>query len=121
MADLEAVRGDTNIYEITVLRENLPVDITNAKIWFTVKNNKTDDDGDAVIAKNTTDHNTQVVKLSPATAGKVQLILSHDDTKDFTSDQALYYDVQMRELNGVLTTVASGIFRVKLDVTVAST
>lgn len=117
MSDLKAFKGDTNVYDLTVLRLDAPVNLSTAKMWFTAKNDKDDLDADAVIALNTDDTPTQVFFPFPL-QGKAQIIVEPSDTTDLIAN-AFYYDVQIVEASGLVTTIASGVLHVEDDVTKA--
>lgn len=110
--DIDAIRGDTNVYNITVIKANRVVDVTGAKAWFTMKQSKKDADGDALLALDSETHPTQV-RLSP---GHVIVTLLPDDTKDI-ADNALNYDAQIKEVTGDITTIAEGTCSFIKDVT----
>lgn len=71
--DLEITRKTTKIYEILFKKDGIAEDITGWTIYFTVKINVEDDDGDAKIAKVITVH-------SSATEGKTLITLEPTDT-----------------------------------------
>lgn len=119
MSDLTVIRGDTNIYDVTIVRSNAALNLTAAKIWFTAKEDPDDADLAAAIALNSTDNPTKVVKTLPA-QGKCQIALTPTETAPLDQD-AYYYDIQILETGNIITTIASGILRVVKDVTRAVT
>lgn len=118
MSALSAVRGDTNVYDITVIRQNEPVPLIGAKLWFTAKSDPKAADSSADIKKNSTDNPTQVFVTS-ASAGKAQVQLNPIDTISLPND-AYWYDIQVLEQSGMITTIASGVLHIQQDVTRAT-
>jgi hypothetical protein len=117
--NLQAVRGDTNIYDVTVLRQNVPVNLTGAKMWFTAKSDPRSGDPVAAISLNSTEDIYQVTPVD-LPHGKFQVKLNPTDTDTLAAD-AYIYDVQIVETDGVVTTIASGVLHIVQDVTRAST
>jgi hypothetical protein len=113
---LQAVRGDTNVFDVTMVRQNAVVDLTGAKMWFTAKSDQAADDTSAVIKLNSVDNPTKVLLIGAPTIGKFQIQLDPTDTSPLTED-AYYYDIQVKEGNGVVTTIASGVLHIVWDVT----
>lgn len=116
MPDLEAVRGDTNIYNIVVLRSDATINITGAKLWFTAKHFPQDVDDDAVISL---DSDGNGINIYNALYGRAQVSVPPGDTAGLADDEVLYYDVQLKETNGVVTTIATGKLHVQQDITQA--
>jgi hypothetical protein len=115
--DISAIRGDTQLYRVTVVRNNAPVNLTGAKVWFTAKLDKNDADVDAVIAKDT---DGSGVEITDPLLGKVSFSIVPADTASLDKDTTLWYDVQVRESDGTVSTVVSGLLRVVLDVTLST-
>ena len=115
MTDLKAVKGDTNIYNLRVVRSDTPVDLSDAKTWFTAKVDLDEIDADAAIALNSEDDQSQIIYTTPL-QGRMQIVLNPGDTSDLVED-ALYYDVQVVEQSGVITTIVSGVLHIAKDVT----
>jgi hypothetical protein len=117
MPDLVATRGDTNIYNVTVLRGDKVLDITGAKVWMTAKHFKTDLDQNAVF---------QVVSpgdinLYDPTHGRLQINVQPFHTNSLLEDEVLWYDIQLKESTGQITTIGQGKLEVLADVTQATT
>ena len=87
----------------------------NAKAWFTAKKTTDDLDADALIALNSVDNPAQVVFMD-ASIGTFFVKLLPADTASI-DDDSLVYDVQVREQDGRITTVAKGELKLKPDVT----
>jgi hypothetical protein len=115
--DIEAVRGDTEYYDLAAVRSGAPVDLTGAavKIWFTAKRTKDDLDADAVISLNSTDDPAQCV-FTNRPAGLFYIHVMPTDTANVEED-SLVYDVQVREQSGRVTTVQRGTLHLVRDIT----
>ena len=114
MPDLVAIRGDTNIFNITVIRGDAVLNITGSKVWFTAKVNKEDVDSSAIIKL---DSSTPDVNIYAPVQGRVQVKIPPSATEGLDDDLALHYDVQLKEANGDITTIATGILRIEPDIT----
>jgi hypothetical protein len=110
--DIECIRGDTNVYNITVIKANRIVDVSAAKAWFTLKQKKSDADVDALLALDSDINPTQVLLSS----GHITVKLLPDDTK-LILENAVNYDAQIKETTGDVTTIAEGICSFIKDVT----
>jgi hypothetical protein len=115
--DIEAVKGDTEYYDISAIRSNAPINLTgsNVKAWFTAKRTKDDLDDDALIALNSTDHSTQIV-FTARPQGQFSICLLPANTTEIEED-TLVYDIQVREEDGRITTIQSGKLHLKQDIT----
>ena len=89
--DTAIVHGDTNA----------PYDITNCKIWFTVKNFFTDPDSAALLQVTT---NTGITIISPAN-GLATITLLPTQTQLLPTNINLHCDVQIRTPQGKVYTV----------------
>lgn len=122
--NIQATRGDTAIFDVTVTRfnpvteEDEIVNLTGAKAWFTVKRNRNDVDANAVVQRNS-ELNPSEVLITPV-QGLIQVTLLPADTQDL-KDRWLRYDVQVKEASGVVTTVASGRLELIHDATIVQT
>lgn len=114
MSDIKGVRGDTNVYNIVVLRQDNPVDLTGAKAWFTAKRQRTDLDVDAIILL---DSDGGGINIYDPLSGRLQVVVPPSDTESLDEEEVLYYDVQLKEASGVITTIASGKIAITLDIT----
>ncbi len=109
MTDISIYRGDSKTYNINFKdSDGVAIDITGYTIRFTVKENKTDAQGDAIIAKEITSH-------SDPTNGVTSVSLSTSDTDLTVKDYV--YDFEMEDTSGNITTFLEGIFRIKQDIT----
>ena len=89
--DLEIFRKTTKVYELNFKREGLGFDITDWKIYFTLKENMGDSDDIAKIKKDITTH-------MDAPNGKTTIELSTNDT-DLVS-KSYYYDIKYLDTEG---------------------
>jgi hypothetical protein len=118
MPDLVATRGDTNIYNVTVLRGDKTLDITGAKVWMTAKHFKTDADQNAVFQVTS---DTGDINIYDPANGRVQINVQPFHTDSLLEDEVLYYDIQLKESTGQITTIGQGKLEVLTDVTQATT
>lgn len=104
------IAGDTPSWTVTVERNGEPVDLTGASINFTAKRYLTD--VSAVFQHSTDDGH--VVVSPPASAGVAVLTLDAADTADLVTSVAvkLYYDVQVTEADGTISTPITGTLTV---------
>jgi len=102
-------RGDTKVIKLK-LKDNQgnPINLTGAKIWFTMKQNLMQDDSEAAVQKEITNHTN-------AAQGESQIVLTHDDTNNLSG--TYYYDIQLVDANNNVTTLIFGKLNVLPDVT----
>jgi len=106
--NLEITRGDDVYYILNFTDANsLPIDITGWIVFFTVKENLADTDGEAKIRKDITTH------TDPAN-GKTRIHLTNTDTR---LSKSHYYDVQVKKPDGSIITLLIGNINFKKDVT----
>lgn len=117
-------RGDSLILDIQVTDQNTgaPVNLTGAKVWFTAKRHPRDSDAQAVIAKWGSEGGAQNgVSFPDPVNGKATItILPSDTTPLPDADDTLYYDIQVKESSGVVSTVEWGKLKVLVDITESS-
>ena len=102
-------RGDTKPIILTFTdKNNNPIDLTGATLWFTVKKVPTDLDVDAVIQK-------QITTFTDATNGIASVVITSDDTNDLDI-MKYYYDFQLVDPAGNVTTVLEGTFKLLIDI-----
>lgn len=80
---------------------NVPYDLTSAKIWFTVKSEKDDADASALIVKKSANNggSDAQAKVTNATGGILEVYIDRGDTDDL--DQGDYwYDVVIENQSG---------------------
>lgn len=120
MSDLVIIKGDTTIFDVFVTRVNQTTGVdepvtTIAKAWFTAKRNSNDIDDDAFISLDSVANPAQVV-ITPL-AGTVRITLSPGDTVAYDHNW-LEYDVQVKEVDGTVTTVRRGQMKLLKHATV---
>jgi hypothetical protein len=114
------------VYQLAVTRTDpttlitTPVDITGASIRFTVKTSSGDTDANAIIKKGTTDTGLGGIVPVDAPNGLAQITVSPADTSTLSAPTWYAYDIQLRETSGRVTTVQSGRFLIKSDITSTS-
>lgn len=98
-----------------------PVDLTDAKVWFTVKQKTSDPDSNAVISKRNAaagGSDAEVKIVTPQVNGQIQVYLIPDDT-DNVFPGVYSYDIQVILYNGKTYTVTRDQIVFKEDVTKA--
>jgi len=108
MTELSVYRGDDKTWNLNFTDANDdPIDLTGATVFFTVKVNKTDKDSDAIISKDQASH-------VDAVNGQTTIVLTNSDTDVKIGNY--YYDIQLVDTSGIVTTIVVGAFRVNQDV-----
>ena len=112
MVDFSIFQGDIFKYTLTVKESGVAVDITDYKIYMTVKT-----------AKDVTDANAAIKKeFSPSdpTDGIVVIQLDSDETAAITvttSTTKYVYDIRMKDASGEDTVLLSGELKVLQPIT----
>lgn len=117
MAYIKLHRGETEQYDIALVDVALaPLDLDDVEeIWFTVKADYADEDGDAVIAKTLSGGG---IAITSAIDGEAQITVDPEDTEDLPSRRLDYpFDVQVKMLTGEIATAIRGRMRISADVT----
>lgn len=104
-SSISLIRGDDATITVTFA----DTDLTGATVYFTVKSSLDDADADAVISKDITSH-------SDPTNGETQIALSSSDTADLAGKY--YWDLQLKDSGGVITSTRYGVMNVDKDVTI---
>lgn len=107
------IRGDTRIVKVQFLDADgvTPHDMTGCKAYFTLNRISTpSDDSGALIALETT-------TFDPAEPGIAAFTLSHTLTQQLDKG-TYYYDVQLRDANGNITSSPQSTFTVVDDITI---
>lgn len=99
--NLSMIIGDTNIYDLSVTRSNIPVDLTLSQITMTIRRPS---DNVAVITKTIGDG----IMLVDAPGGKAQISIPPSDTVSPFADGGYKFDIKVIEASGVVSTVAYG-------------
>lgn len=109
MNALTIIRGDDTTLTVTFTYDDgSAVDITNAKVFFTVKKKVTDSDDDALIAKMVDEH-------TDADGGITEIELTHTDTS--VKVGRYYFDLQVVTTAGKVLSISFGEFVVQADIT----
>ncbi len=115
--DLELIRGDSQIFTITVRDSNgVVVNLTGAYLWFRAKRKMSDVDEDAVITKTT----GAGIVVTNAAGGIATISISTANT-DGLMPGSYRYDVQVKDAANEVNTVLRGRLRVLADVNRANT
>lgn len=122
MSNLRLIRGDSVTLEIVVTRKVndviTPVDITGALIWLTIKAKITDEDVAALIRKGTGGTGLTGITITSPANGRAVATITAADTAIFPTRTSFYwFDVQLKEVDGTITTVDRGRCAVVSDVT----
>lgn len=123
--NLSMWRGDTKVVQVT-LSNLTATGLTGFRYWFTAKYDFADADNVAVIQKigqqaAPTGDFTTVVIGNASTSGVITCQIDPSNTNTLPDyDVQLQYDVQVEDASGHVTTVATGILTVKVDVTKTS-
>ena len=97
-------------YDMQFTAENLTpagtaIDLTGAKVWFTIKSDPLDDDASALLAVNTADDPTKITIDTPL-SGIFTMRFKAADTAGL---EGLFpYDIQIKLASGKLFTMARG-------------
>lgn len=108
------IRGDSRLISVQILQSDgkTPFDLTGCELFFTVNqnpNNTADNDSTAVIALKTSSFTNPTLGI-----GTIQI------TNAITQDippATYYYDVQLKDANGNITSLAQNQFIVIADTT----
>lgn len=107
--NLTTYRGDDYTLNLTFRTSaGAVINITGYTIFMTVKAEKTDLDAAALISKTVTNH-------SDPTNGITAIALSSSDTN--VTPGTYFYDIQMKDGAGKITTVMDGLITFSQDIT----
>jgi len=115
------IRDDRTLSVVVNLDTGTPVNLTGAKIWFTVKSRSTDTDASALILKKNVaagGDNSQI-KITVGAEGKAEIYIVPADTTALNPGTYLY-DIQITLASGKTYTVVRDKFTLKEDVTKAT-
>lgn len=108
---LSIVRGDSKSYQFTFRdASGAPVDITGWLVSMTVKANWAQEDAEAVVSIDVTEH------IDPAN-GITLIALTPAAHTDGITPGKYYYDIQVKTAAGGITTIMRGPFSIEYDVT----
>lgn len=106
MPDLMVVQGETYVFDVHAVRDEVPVDLTGAKVWFTMKKNRRDVDASALVQHDSSD-SSQQVRIINAVSGVIRVKLVPTDTVNLAPSY-YPYDVQVKEADGTVTKLERG-------------
>lgn len=107
---LEVIKRDDIGFELTFTDvDGNPIDLTGATVFFTVKKNKLDIDDDAVISK-------EITSFDAPTTGVALLELTAAETN--ISPRSYFFDVQLKNSDGKISSIQAGRFIISQDVTI---
>lgn len=108
MDTITVIRGDSASFDITFKdRDGNPINLTNATVFFTVKSNVTDEEEDALITKD-------IVDFANVETGVATVVLT---PSDISSVGEFFYDVQLKDGEGKISSSGVGRFIVNRDIT----
>ena len=106
---MEIIRGDDADFELTFKDiDGNPIDLTGATVFFTVKRHKTDSDTSAVLKKEITTFTLPLTGVA---------LLELTDTETDLTPGSYYFDVQLKDTIGKITSSYSGRLLVFQDIT----
>lgn len=108
--------GDDYTHTFTVTRAGLSLDLSSAKLWFTVKQDTYDADAEAKLQYSTDD--ASEMQITSATEGKFSLYLKAEDTSGMAG--SWNYDIKCKLGSGDLIRLARGIIEFLPNITQAS-
>lgn len=103
------IRGDTTVIGIEVKENGIPLDLSGATIFFTMKKRLSDLDSDAALQVAVSTH-------TEPSAGKSSITLSSDVTNDLQPGN-YHYDVQLVFPEATVKTIMMNKVTVLADVT----
>lgn len=124
--DITIVRGDTKTWTLTLTRGSSPVPFPSTapgtKFWFTAKSSLLNPDDQAVIAIDSVgSFTTGSITIISTTLGTASLTLFPPATINLIPPVTLQYDIQLKETDGTVSTVAVGTLAVTPDATQRTT
>ena len=109
---IKRIKGDTYSLDVTITNtSDEPIDLTGCTVFFTVKRNLQDTDAQAII-------NKTVTSFTSPTTGDVSFTLLAADV-DYVGE--FYYDVKIKAVSGIITSVINDKFILLDHVTIRTT
>lgn len=107
---IQIIRRDDVKLTVTITDdEGNPLNLTGAKVYFTVKRNKRDTDAQAVITQEVTTH------IDPVN-GVTEVDLTAEQTD--LEPRSYFFDVQVKDSSDRIRSINYGLIRIKQDVTI---
>jgi hypothetical protein len=106
------IRGDTRVINITCVESDgtTPINLTGATVYFTLNSSKTPtSDASASLQKTVTSH-------SDPNNGITSITINPADTQALTPG-VYYYDVQLVDASGHVTSLKQDTFKINADIT----
>lgn len=116
LVNLACVRGDTAEWDLTIVKDLVPVNLTGAKIWMTGCRNR---GGAQVFQRTSLASQGIVIDADQVTnPGIARIKLAVESTSGLASElTTLYYDIQVKTAAGDVWTVNYGDLVVTPDAT----
>lgn len=115
--NINMFRGDTQVLILTVLQDNIPVNISGSTIWMTAKRSVDDPDSSAVFQLVTP---TDITLTDPIN-GVAQIVIPASATQPLTIEKnttiSLVYDVQIKTITDIVSTIDVGNIIIRPDIT----
>jgi hypothetical protein len=109
MSNIEVIRGDDVSLKLTFTDINgNAIDLTDTTVFFTVKKKLSDTDDEALISKT-------IDTFDDPTTGIMTILIS--DTETDLKSGSYYYDVQLKDENGYISSISKQRFSVEQDIT----
>lgn len=112
---INLIKGNSADFDVTVTLDSEPYDLTTHKVWFTVKDSRSDPDADAYVKVTTADG----ITITNAAAGEITISLTPEETDALPTGFTLECDVQIRTPEGKVYTVLFDQIEVEERVTKA--
>jgi hypothetical protein len=105
----EITRGDDYTFTLAFKdSDGQAIDIAGYTVFFTLKEYEDDDDDDALITVDVTEHDNDA-------GGITTISLSNADTDDLNG--TFFYDIQYKDLTGAIQTIQTGVITFCNDIT----
>ena len=119
--DLAFYRGDAFSFEVDLVLDDQPVEMSDYTAFFTIKKNKSHPDSRAVCRKNSGSPSSTdkggIDIIMPTSQGKIRVVLLHEDTKDLLEGSYIYGINVVNTVDPALVyTLMQGKITVHLDV-----
>lgn len=118
--DIEVMRGDGDVYTLTITQGGAALSIVGAELWYTAKRSIKDTDADAVIRKGNTAPLTGIT-VTNAVGGIAELAFVATDTEGLSlagiKELSFYHDAQIQFPGGQPHTLFFGTLTISLDIT----
>lgn len=112
-SDISMYRGDDKSIVVTITQGGTPVNITNSSVFFTINSARGATDAGSIYQKIVTSH-------SNPSQGETTISIPSGSSTSFTPG-IYWYDVQLKQSTGSISTVVLGRFTVDADVTRTTT